>query len=481
VIDVETTGLSPDLDRVIEIAVVRTDRFGHVVDEWCTLLDPGGPVGAAHVHGITAADVRGAPRFVDVAGDLVARVAGQVVVAHNAPFDMAFLRAEFERAGWPLPQVPVLCTLEASRTYLPDLERRRLADCCWHIGTELRDAHSALADARAAAALLAHYLDPGVGNPPRDEHLRLPDDARAVPWPQVPYQPVRIVARAARPEIAAPAGALWALLDALPLSTVAEEGAPGIATAYLELLYQVLEDGILTEDEAQSLADVAGAYSLSHEQINATHRAFLLALAHRVVEDGKVTREERAELRAAVAALGFTDDLPNRILDEARATLDAHRGQDCRPLPMDWTHGAPLHIGHGVAFTGCDPVERAHLEARARAVGLRVTGSVSRQTAVLVTDGANPDTTKATAARRHGTRVVSPELFGRLLEYIQPADGIVDPDPLLVPRQAACDDPATIRAWARAGGHPVGVRGRIPAQVVTAYRTRHGAAAVAGR
>src|SRR5262249_5526380 len=113
VIDVETTGLSPGRDRVVEIAVVRTDRHGRVVDEWATLINPSGRVGAAHIHGITVADVRAAPRFADVAGELVARMAGNVVVAHNAAFDVAFLRAEFERAGWPMPAVPVLCTLEA--------------------------------------------------------------------------------------------------------------------------------------------------------------------------------------------------------------------------------------------------------------------------------------------------------------------------------------------------------------------------------
>jgi DNA polymerase-3 subunit epsilon len=89
---------------------------------------------------------------------------------------------------------------------------------------------------------------------------------------------------------------------------------------------------------------------------------------------------------------------------------------------------------------------------------------------VLVTDGANQSTIKAIAARRHGTRVVSPRLFAQLLDYVQPVGRLVNPDELVDQTQAAPNDPATIRAWARASGLPVGVRGRIPGEVLIAYR-----------
>ena len=151
VVDVETTGLAPDRHRVLEIAVVRTDPFGRIVDEWMTLLNPEGPVGATHIHGITATDVREAPRFRDVIGEVNARLAGRALVAHNAPFDIRFLAAEYTRAGLQLPPVPYLCTLEASWIYLPHLTRRRLADCCWACGIPLHEAHTALDDARATA------------------------------------------------------------------------------------------------------------------------------------------------------------------------------------------------------------------------------------------------------------------------------------------------------------------------------------------
>lgn len=205
VIDVETTGLSPYSDRVLEVAVVRTDQCGRYIDEWTTLVNPSGPVGATHVHGITAADVRGAPRFVDLVGELNFLLTGRTIVAHNARFDMAFMRNEYERAGWMLPPVPVLCTMVASKTYLPGLAHRRLIDCCEAAGVEVRDAHSALGDARATAELLAFYLDPNAGRRPAREHLELPARAATVAWPRVPRTPVSIALRKTmRSGIAAP-------------------------------------------------------------------------------------------------------------------------------------------------------------------------------------------------------------------------------------------------------------------------------------
>jgi DNA polymerase-3 subunit epsilon len=127
------------------------------------LVNPPRSVGASHVHGITADDVRGAPRFADIAGELGTLLAGCVVLAHNAAFDLSFVRAEFERAGWPMPRVVSVCTLAASHHYLPDVPRRALAACCAEYDIKLDSAHSALAAARATPPLLGSFLDPTVG------------------------------------------------------------------------------------------------------------------------------------------------------------------------------------------------------------------------------------------------------------------------------------------------------------------------------
>lgn len=199
VLDVETTGLSPVRDRIVEIAVVRTDAVGRIVDEWSTLVNPQRSVGASHIHGIAAEDVWSAPRFGELVGELMARLAGHALVAHNAAFDLRFLRHECARAGVHLPEAPHLCTLNASRDYLPDLSRRRLPDCCHACGVRLDDAHSALGDARATAGLLAAYLGARTGRPPRPEHTGLPAAAAGVAWPRPPRVAVSLLPRNGRP------------------------------------------------------------------------------------------------------------------------------------------------------------------------------------------------------------------------------------------------------------------------------------------
>src|SRR5699024_7249645 len=121
VIDVETTGLSPEDDRIIELAIIRADEHGRFIDRWVSRFRPEQPVGATLAH---------APRFAELAVTVGRALQGLVVVAHNADFDLSFLRAEFARASLPMPTVTTYCTLQGSSLYLPQLRRRRLGDCC---------------------------------------------------------------------------------------------------------------------------------------------------------------------------------------------------------------------------------------------------------------------------------------------------------------------------------------------------------------
>ena len=502
VVDVETTGLSPSSDRVLELAIVRTDMWGRVVDEWFTRFNPQGPVGATHIHGITAHDVARAPVFGHLVPHISARLAGAAVVAHNAPFDLAFLRAEYQRAGWALPWLPALCTLDASWHYLPRLDRRRLVDCCWAAGVRLDGAHSALGDARAVAHLLAHYLDPHVGRSPKDEHLAIVHEAAAVSWPQAPQStpmPPGAVLQTRRTSGAASGyrtaaatpkpviGPLLSALDVLSLADVLDEGAPAGSGSYLELLAQVLEDGQIDSGEAAAMREMAEAYGMDDAMVASAHRAFLLALAHVAMNDGRVSQAERAELLRVCELLGVDAGVIKRVCDQAETARQLRLSEGLRPLPSTWTLGEPLRVGDKVVFTGCDDTIRTRLERRAEERGVRIMSGVNGRTAMLVTDGSF-DGTKAAAARELGTRIVSPDDFTKLLQYLQPARSVSEAQPAPVdrgtgPAPSATDtqvtevavSPAIVRAWARTQGHPVGVRGRLPVEVMDAYARAHDA------
>lgn len=157
VVDVETTGFSAKSDRICEVAVLCTDAHGEVVDEYVSLVNPGRSLGmTTRIHGITSTMVSTAPPFRDVADDLLARMAGRVLVAHNAAFDLGFLESEFARVGVFLPHQSLVCTKKLGRALLDC--RGSLASLCAALMVPHESAHSAGGDARACASVFQCLL-----------------------------------------------------------------------------------------------------------------------------------------------------------------------------------------------------------------------------------------------------------------------------------------------------------------------------------
>ena len=172
VLDVETTGLDPASNRILEIALATVEN-GLILETWTTRFNPEGPVGKTEIHGITDSDVANAPLFSEKAEEVLKRITDIAVVAHNSRFDLAFLRAEFQRANLTLPWIAGICTLTISNYYQPHLPRRRLADCCEDIGIAISNAHSAVGDVQATARLFHYYMIPDKRPAPRKEELEV--------------------------------------------------------------------------------------------------------------------------------------------------------------------------------------------------------------------------------------------------------------------------------------------------------------------
>ncbi len=156
VLDCETTGLHPGADRIVEIAVVRKDpgQASRLVLD--TLVNPHRPVGATEIHGITDDDVRDAPDFVAITGEVTRALGDCVLTAYNIYFDMRFLGDELERAGIR-QELPHVC-LMYMRPMLGLGSRRPLKDACAEHGIPHDHLHFASADALAGAQLMEIYL-----------------------------------------------------------------------------------------------------------------------------------------------------------------------------------------------------------------------------------------------------------------------------------------------------------------------------------
>src|SRR5215472_2417640 len=283
VVDLETTGLYPSTDRVVEVGIVHLNAEAEITGQFCTLINPGRDVGPTRLHGITATDVRDAPAFAAAAATIWQLLTGRVLVAHNATFDTLFLGAEFYRCGVRLPPPPVMCTMQLASYYLSDLPARALPACCAAAGITLSQHHSALDDAQAAAGLFARY---------RAAHRQLPDSwaqalinaaqAQWLPSPrQSQFRPITRQQQTLRRASQRPP--LADLVDRLP------RGDSGDIDTYLGVLDRVLEDRIISADELLNLSGLAAELGLKYDTAQHAHRQYLQHVAAAAWADGRVT------------------------------------------------------------------------------------------------------------------------------------------------------------------------------------------------
>jgi DNA polymerase-3 subunit epsilon len=157
-VDLEMTGLDVERDRVVELCIERTVG-GERVALVSTLLDPGERVGgAAHVHGLDAAAIAGAPAFDAVAGEVLEALRGAVFVAHAAVWDHRFLGEECKRVGLVLEVDHWLDTLVLARRAFA-FPSYSLDALCRELAIDRGRAHRAESDVLAMRAVFARCVD----------------------------------------------------------------------------------------------------------------------------------------------------------------------------------------------------------------------------------------------------------------------------------------------------------------------------------
>lgn len=148
IVDVETTGGSPFFNRVIEIGLLRVEK-GEVVERYQTLVNPEMeiPEFITKMTGITQEQADAAPRFEDLAEDILSKFEDAIFVAHNSQFDYGFLKEEFRRLDLAF-SMPQLCTVRLSRALYKDFKHHNLTALIERYEFECENRHRAFDDAK---------------------------------------------------------------------------------------------------------------------------------------------------------------------------------------------------------------------------------------------------------------------------------------------------------------------------------------------
>lgn len=160
VLDLETTGLDPQMEGIIEIAAVRLDH-GVETAHFHRLVNPGVEISPASqaIHGITEEMIADAPSVASMLPEFLEFAGNYPLVAHNAPFDIGFLNRALGLASRPPLDNPIFDSLDIAKEVLPEQRSHKLEAVCKALGHEAQGFHRALDDARHLAIVFPQLLD----------------------------------------------------------------------------------------------------------------------------------------------------------------------------------------------------------------------------------------------------------------------------------------------------------------------------------
>jgi DNA polymerase-3 subunit epsilon len=202
-----------------------------------------------------------------------------------------------------------------------------------------------------------------------------------------------------------------------PVNPASSIAATGDVTSYLALLDKVLEDRLVSADEADALMGVANDWGLSGEEVCSAHRTYLGELAHAALADGVVTEFERRDLLEVARLLGFDSRTLDSVLAAARC---------CSDSPRELTESAQRLesslAGKSVCFTGAltckikgTPISRETAQQLAFQAGMVIADNVTKSLEILVVADPYSLSGKAQKARKYGTRIMAESVFWQTL------------------------------------------------------------------
>ncbi len=193
--DFETTGFLPGIEQITEIgAVLFVD--GVVDSKFCTLVNPGKPIPptVVRITGITDEMVKHAPKIEDLLESLAEFCGDDIMIAHNAPFDVQFLTADVKKYESSAPSGIVLDTHAISKKVMPGLANYKLGTLVQHFQIPSAEFHRAEADAIYCGKVFLKLIEKisVSGQAPAIENLISLSNNQALRFPQIERRPKQL-------------------------------------------------------------------------------------------------------------------------------------------------------------------------------------------------------------------------------------------------------------------------------------------------
>jgi DNA polymerase-3 subunit epsilon len=408
VFDVETTGLFPlSSNRIIEVGIVRLDADLNIIDEYDTLINPQRDIGPTSIHGITSGEIIRAPLFSEIVGNVLCLMKDSIIVGHKINFDYSFLTSELTRIGIELPKIPLLCTCSLAKKIPINFQNYKLNTCCKMMAINHNNVHSALGDAKATADFLkvvknrfAEIFSDYVKNA-QDCSLNL----KTIPIFEASQ---KRKTRSNCSVIDRGQNYLAKIVERLNHNGFSEN-----TIEYTNFLGRVIEDRIVTADEAEQLYAIASTLGLSAEQVKFVHKKYVEKMIAVALNDGEINDIEYRDLQTIALILGVQEcDLKEMITNITDS--------GCQPIiATENYNNRESFAGKKICFTGellCEingkHIQRSEAEKLAsEKAGCIIADAVTKKLDILVCADADSLSGKARKAHAYGIRIIAERDF----------------------------------------------------------------------
>ena len=409
VIDIETTGFSKSYDRIIELAIIRINESGNVIDTYETLINPERDVGPSHIHGISASDVINAPKFDVISKQLIPIIDNSILVSHNKAFDLGFLTREFQRLDKSFPDFYGICTLNLSKVLFPELPSRKLKILCEYLDILVENAHVAYEDCLATSQLFTKMYETYCFDYGKQNFYEsfIVGNKFIAPKKVVLNKKIKFKRSDAKISKQKNDSQIKELLNRIPDTYKSSEYN---ISEYLNLLDRILEDRLITKEEITEIESYANIHEISSANLVKIHGEYFRRLVRFYLSDKILSNAEILDLEKVGDLLQINRDEQNMIIELEKAELDLNKQESSVNLE-NFKDKSICFTGQLLSKINGVIISRETAHSLALEKGMIVRKGVTKKLDYLIVADPNTQSGKATKARKYGIKILAEPVF----------------------------------------------------------------------